>query len=443
MSLAGITLITALRAALIAVVSVGIAARCVRPLRGSLSRFYLWAMLFALLMPSMVIGYHVATTRAAATGWTTEFIYSALVLVRIAPLAMVLVWLRPPGTSSAGRFTLATMNSISLRARCALRIREWLADFAAIFCIVFVVAFQEFDIAACMNARSWTIALFDAQAGGLAIGDSLRLMCWPLAVECAALIALLAVSRKSPARESREGSGESTRSGRGPLVVFLAVISLPVVAPLAVISKGFTGLSSLQNFALSHEVANSFLLALTASIAAWLIAGWAAKNRVRLAIFALPGLLGGLVISLVLLALFQIPPLYLLRSTPIPVLVALILGLAPSALFVRHILASGDSSETVHSARLMGNRSVLWDLVKRPALWGGALLFLQAYGDFTANSLLAPPSLTSAFSRIFNLMHYGQTTVLSAMLLVTLAVPVIALFVISAVASIHSTRREN
>jgi iron(III) transport system permease protein len=443
MSLASITLITALRAVLVAFVSVGIAARCVPRLRVSISNSAIWLLLLALLMPPMVVGYHVATTRAAALGWTAELMYTALVIVRIAPLAMVLVWLWPRGTSGSGHFTFATMNSVSLSARCVLKIREWVGDLASIFCIVFVVAFQEFDLAACMNARSWTIALFDAQAGGLAIGESLRLMLWPLAVQCSALVALLAGNRNRAARETRELPDEPASRSFAPTVVFLAILSLPFAGPLFVISKGFAGLSTLQNFALTREVANSFLLALTASIAAWMIAGWALQSRGRTVLFALPGLFGGLVVSLGLLALFQISPLYLLRSTPIPVVIALILGLAPSALFVRHILASSDRAETVHSARLMGNRSVLWLLAKRPALWGGALLFLQAYGDFTANSLLAPPSLTSAFSRIFNLMHYGQTSVLSAMLLVTLAAPLVALLLIAAAARIHATRREN
>lgn len=443
MSLAGITLITALRAALVAIAVVAISARCVRPLRARLGNSALWLLLFALLMPPMIVGYHVATTRAAAGGWAAELTYSALVFFRVGPLGMMLVWLWPPHTSSAGNFVFATMNRLSLPARRRLKIRESLAEFSSIFCIVFVVAFQEFELAACMNARSWTISLFDAQAGGLALGESLRLMLWPLAIECVAIAGMLTFHKHTETHPRREPARNPESSAFAPMTVLFAAVFLPIAGPLFVIAKGFTGLAILKNFALGREVANSFLLALAASAAGWLLAGWALKSRVRTAVFALPGLFGCLVVSLSLLALFQTPLLHLLRSSPLPVITALVLGLAPAALFIRHILAAGTNTEAVHAARMMGNSTLLWTLTKRPALWAGALLFLQAYGDFTANSLLAPPALTSAFSRIFNLMHYGQTPALSAMLLVTLAVPLIAVFVVATLARTHANRREN
>ena len=446
MSIAGVTLITALRAACIALIATGIAAACVgslRRLRGPVSGPVLWLMLLALLMPSMVVGYHVATTRAAAGGWISELIYSGLSLMRVAPLAMVLVWLRPPASSAEGHHGFSLMSRVSLPRRCVLQMREWCAEFAGVFCVVFIFAFQEFDLAACMNSRSWTIALFDAQAGGLALGESLRLMLWPLAVECVALAFLLAHARNGTSPERRELARDS--SGRVVLhaTIVCAILCLPFVGPLLVIFHGFSGLAALRNFALSGEVANSFMLALVAAISAWMLAGWGLQKRLRILLLALPGLLGGLILSLGLLALFQFPPLHLLRSTPLPLVAALILGLMPAALFVRHILDSGTRGESVQVARLIGNRRVLWTLVKRPALWGGALLFLQAYGDFTANSLLAPPALTSAFARIFNLMHYGQTTALSAMLFITLGAPVVAALAVAFVARIHFTRREN
>ena len=256
MSIAGITLITALRAALIALLAVSMAASCAGRLRSSHSSALLWLMLLALLMPPMVMGYHVATTRAAALGWSAEFTYCALVFVRVAPLAMILVWLWPPAMSSAARFSFALMSTASLPVRCGLKLREWLADLSTIFCVVFIVAFQEFDLAACMNARSWTIALFDAQAGGLALSESLRLMLCPLAIECAALAALLLGSGAgAPPAVVSPGAPPEVLKGQNtlPIAGYLALLCIPLTGPLVVIYKGFTGLSTLQNFALTSE----------------------------------------------------------------------------------------------------------------------------------------------------------------------------------------------
>ena len=447
MSIAGVTVVTALRAAIIAWVAVYAAAqgvRAFRSLRASVSGAGIWLMLATLLVPSMVLGYRFATTRALAGGWTSELLYSALVLTRTAPLAFILVWVSPPAWTAQSRHSFALMGRAETHRRCLWQLRGWWGEMATVFCVVFLFAFQEFDLAACMNARSWTVALFDAQAGGLALSESLRLMLWPLAVECAVLGTLVFRASKSGRRIGREQP--SNEPGATPFVLLLVIaeVFFLFAGPVVVFGKGLAGLPALLgNFALTREVQNSFLLALVASIAAWLLAGWALGTRMRIAVLALPGLLGGLVVSLFLLALFQVPPLHLLRSSPIPLLVALVLMIMPSALFVRHLLAFGLHSESAHAATLSGGAQVRWQVLKRPGLWGGALLFLQAYGDFTANSLLAPPALTSAFSRIFNLMHYGQTTVLSAMLFVTLAAPVVAVLAVTLVARIHSTRREN
>jgi ABC-type spermidine/putrescine transport system permease subunit II len=40
-------------------------------------------------------------------------------------------------------------------------------------------------------------------------------------------------------------------------------------------------------------------------------------------------------------------------------------------------------------------------------------LFCVGHGDFTISTLLAPPQFPTIFARIFNLMHYGQSAVLS------------------------------
>lgn len=419
-----ITLITALRAACIALIAVGAAAKGGRLMARPA---VMWLMLIVLLMPGIFIGYHSAVSRSATTsGWSAEVTYSIIVLLRITPLAVVLMWLVPPRMTARSAHAFRMMSRVSAVARLRWKLHGWCAEYWPTFCIVFLVVFQEFDLAACWNARSWTIALFDFQAGGLALSESLRVMLPAIAIECVVLGALMFRLRQNPSRAERE----QTPSGRESVWVIIGLLVLPVSAVAMALSNGWAGLPALrENFALTREVTNSFLLATVATIAAWLLAAWAYQSRVRTILLALPGLFGGLIVSLTLLALFQIPPLPLLRASPLPVLLALVLTQMPTALFIQHILARIERSEAAHVAALGQVHKVHWQLVRRPALLGGALLFLQAYADFTANSLLAPPALTSAFSRIFNLMHYGQTAALSAMLLVTIAVPLFALIV--------------
>ncbi len=436
MSITEITLLGAMRAGCVALLA------CIAAARTSRTAFpaqAVWLLIAAFMMPPILTGYHVATTRADAIGWMAEAQFSVLLFVRVLPLAMILAWLWPRSDSTESSHAYALMQRDSVSSRVTWRIRGWWMESGGIFCAVFLVAFQEFDLAACMNARTWTIAIFDAQAGGLALSDSLRLMVMPLLVEVALMTVLFArwkAAKKTDCRESKMARRMSL-----PSILLLAACCVPFLAPIMAVHDGWSGLSALREFALIREVGNSFALALVASVSAWLLAEWAIQSSVRIAIVALPGMLGTLILSLLVLALFQVPPLHFLRGTPLPVLVAMILGLMPAALFLRAMIRRSSRTESVFSAETMGEKSIHWELAGRPALLAGGLLFLQAYGEFTANSLLAPPSLTSAFSRIFNLMHYGRTETLSALLLATLSLPLIAFSVVFFAARFHVSHK--
>jgi ABC-type Fe3+ transport system permease subunit len=436
MSIAEVTLLGAVRAGCVALLACILAARA---RSATLSTHAVWLLLAAYLMPPILTGYHVATNRADAIGWRAEAQYSTLLFLRVLPLAMLLSCLWPCASAAESSHAHALMQRDQLPARVIWKIRGWWMESGGIFCAVLLVSFQEFDLAACMNARTWTIAVFDAQAGGLALSDSMRLMLAPLFIELLCIIVLFA--RWSAAKNVQRSNEKNAHRMSLQNIPLLALCSVPFFAPLIAIRAGRSGLSALREFTLIREVGNSFLLALVASLASWLLAEWALRSKARIALLALPGLLGGLILSLLVLAIFQLPPLHLLRGTPLPVLAAMILCLMPVALFLRAILRRNSRSESVFAAQAMGEKRIRWVLAGRPALLAGGLLFLQAYGDFTANSLLAPPALTSAFSRIFNLMHYGRTEILSALLLATLAAPLIAFAVVLLAARFHVLRK--
>ena len=154
----------------------------------------------------------------------------------------------------------------------------------------------------------------------------------------------------------------------------------------------------------------------------------------------IPGLLGSLIVALLVLALFQTPLLRPLYDTPLALALALTIILLPLALLLGALLRIRHASPMRHIARQLGSRRLAWDLETQPRLAAFALLFCWAYFDFTAASILAPVGMTPVFVRLHNLAHYGQTAVLSAMMLTAFAVPAVLLLVTFAAGRIHARR---
>ena len=174
------------------------------------------------------------------------------------------------------------------------------------------------------------------------------------------------------------------------------------------------------------------------------------------------GLLGPLVLSLTILAVVQLPPLLALRDTPLPLLLALALGLVPMAFVLKKVLEMTKYRSALHLARLMqppgdlpvgspnrmpdrfgvprlrghlkaelqtrrSARDLTWHLSTSGKFWTVVLLFVWAYWDLTASSILAPIGMTPVTVRLYNLMHYGQVAALSAMTCATFAAPILIL----------------
>ncbi len=87
---------------------------------------------------------------------------------------------------------------------------------------------------------------------------------------------------------------------------------------------------------------------------------------------------------------------------------------------------SPDSSSRQAAAEL------LWQLRQRKHVLAAGVLCLWGYFEFTPCYLLAPPGLATAPARLYNLMHYGRSLVLSAMVLLTILAPVAAFFLVAA-----------
>ena len=72
---------------------------------------------------------------------------------------------------------------------------------------------------------------------------------------------------------------------------------------------------------------------------------------------------------------------------------------------------------------MAGVRRLLWDLALSRRMAAVGLVFLLAYFELTASALLAPIRFAPVFVRLHNLSHYGQTPILSLMLLAATLAP--------------------
>jgi ABC-type Fe3+ transport system permease subunit len=286
--------------------------------------------------------------------------------------------------------------------------------------LVFLLAFADFELASLWSVKTWTVSIFDAQTGGMALGETLRLAAAPFAVQAAVLVLGSIVGRaaiRSLAEISADRGRRRANRLCGPFAVCAALVGC--IVPLAIVAwQAFAGIATVvENFVLTREVGASVLFALGAAA----LASACAPRTPR--VCAMPGLLGALVIALLVLALFQLPILRAVYDTPLPLLIALCIVLFPVAAIMEAIARMGRMSPMRHIAGQFPSPRLNWELRLRPLFAAFALLFWCAYFDFTASSILAPLDMTPVFVRLHNLAHYRQTAVLSAMMLAAFAAP--------------------
>ncbi len=427
-------------AALVPVVS-GPLSRWLAARRGP-PRSLAWALLLApFFTPSLLISYAFSKVFLAliVAPLSREALYVGVLALKLIPIAVMVRVLIPPPLSDEARHVHRLLTGTSWMARLSFAARgagagPWIAGGA-----VFLLAFADFELASLWSIRTWTVALFDAQAGGLALPETLRLAALPLTVELCVL-ALIArglsrtAERRAPARPEPVASA-------APWLYLAVSAALVCFLPLIIIAaQAAPGLPALaESFVLGHELGASALFAIGAGLSADTLARLARRNPASALALGAPGLLGALVVSLLVLSLFQMPALRPVYDSPLPLLLALTIVLLPLAL----LLGAVNSSPTpgLHLARQFRSRRLIWEMETRPQAAALGLLFCCAWFDFTASSILAPVGLTPVFARLHNLAHYGQTAVLSAMMLAAFAVPVLALLLAGFAARLIATRQ--
>ena len=436
LSLARATAVSLATLALLLIAGPGVGSAS-RPVR----RFVFWIATAALLAPGFASAF-MFLKLAPDAGSGREFRYGLFVWSRCALLPLLVIWLMPPSVSPEAMHCFRQSTASWWRRR-LWELRAWGRGLWVGIALVFFFAFQEFEIATTWNMRAWTVSLFDAQTGGLALRESLRLALLPLILQ-AALIAMLA---KGFHRDETPAEFRGPFTGRASAALAPAMLSVVFCcAPMffaLVITTQWAWRHGFKAFDIApwREISNSLILSATATLCAWLIAGWIACRRGWRLVLMLPGLLGPLLSGLLLLALVQASPLHLLRDTAFPAVLGLALILLPYALLLRFGIKATCDRGALHIARSSDARRAVWHLDGWPRLCAVLMLFCFGYGDFTINTLLAPPQFTSVSARLLNLLHYGRSDALMMMFILAFAVPLSVALLTALAARFYPHRR--
>ncbi len=416
----------------------------------------LWCMILSLcLVPPIAVGYFWCgfSYFLLRHEILNNVFYCALVFLKVLPIALIVYHFVPAEIGREGLhcMKLAGRTLHGGRLQYYLLLKSAAKPFAAAFLISFLAVFPEFEIASLLNVRQWTVALFDAHAGGLGAGDSIRLAFPALIIELALIAGFMLLYRNEKWLRDFEGGGDVPKSSSaGEAAAWLlaaAGVALIGILPYIMILAG--GTPSLPGVFdgvwFAREFVSSLMFAVTASLLAYWVSGilsdalrrYGTTAPVFLAacVLMVPGLLGSLPLSFLAISFFQLPGINALYASPVPLLAATLLSLLPSAFFLRHAAAVIFPAESVHSAELIcrspslrGNAAgILWRLKYRVRFVIFCIVFCWAYFDMTLSSALAPAGMATVFSRLYNLLHYGQSEKLAATIVAATLIPALML----------------
>jgi hypothetical protein len=134
------------------------------------------------------------------------------------------------------------------------------------------------------------------------------------------------------------------------------------------------------------------------------------------------------------LTVVQLPGISVLRSTPIPSLIAFVLFLLPRAILLlvafqmfKDNQASNVLGRMVASSPAPKSRNAVanlaWRAFGQPVFLVVVILFYWCFTNLTVSSILNPPTIVPLPVRLYNLMHYGQTGPLSVMAMLSFLAP--------------------
>ena len=433
-----LTVIGLLRAVIAACIGVWIGASIAPLLQRTSTDKVLRPIVFALLVLSVFVP--PLLTAYAYGRWSLwlvhhptmkEFAYIGYLVLRVSPVVALLHFFFPSVTSASPDHSIRLARSLGgptaglWKVWFRLQVGQWLFPAA----VAAFVAFHEFEIASLLAVEAWTVKLFDAHAGGLPLSDSVRLATIPCVVQLGLAFVVTATWVRGGGR--RSGTTQTTpipEARRSRMTMGLVVVALTsigtVLLPIGLIAgDGLAGFGQMSRaFVLEKELLATAVFAAGSGGLAF-VCSWALSTRM-LGFLSVFGLLGPLVNALAMVAIFQAAPLLALYDSPVPLMLALTILAFPVAFICKILRSRTSESESAWIARRSRSSWPSWVVIGRPAMICLLLLCVLASFELTASAILAPPGMTTISSRLYNLMHYGETAVLSAMTITAFALPV-------------------
>lgn len=451
-------------------------------------RGLLWAFILAPgLVPELLLGYAYAPW-VLGQPRLTELACAALLGLRLLPVGVIAWQLTPPSPLSRSAWHVRRMTPRNQQRTMELLHCWWVGPIRSTIpaaALVGLLAFQEFELAALLRAVSWTDWLFVDQVGGRAFGDLVRAAVVPALLQIAAiggavlcleprngdrasngadddfgvpLASFLTGVRVENAKDTGRASGthslkhltgwflsDATSAWLWTIVAWAFIIVVPLSALAWGLPAGFMQLAgqTLRWQGLLRELLGGVAVSVTAACTAWMLAsgvlpvidrGLKRGGAILIGLACLPGLSGSLVLSLGMLTLFQKSLLSGLYDTPVMWVLASILFLLPRAVLLRLWLHQADGSAVTIAQNLSmandpsqrrGGRALVWRLRDEPRFLAVCFLAYSSYLELTLAALLAPTGLPSGLVRLYNFLHFGRTSALSAEMAVLLGTPLL------------------
>ena len=425
------------------------------------------------LFPELLVGYTYRDTALASTR-LAEWICFGLLLIRIVPVGVVTLLASPRSLAGSAstycRWLLLRANPQSFLEICRVIQCVWHGPIRRAFPalgLMSILAFQEFELAALLQTASWTDWFIAAQRVGLDRSEMLTQSLWPIVIQFPLLAGVLfwTVRQRDRRTEVSEDSGYQDRVGwEGPVYLGVAMIFGCVVPLSFMASNLFSGLRMIvrqptQLSGLIQEISIASAVSICTGLTTWSASRWFLDST-RLVTpspwirqwLLMPGLAGSLLLSLAAGVLFQQTWLRPFYDTPLPWVLALIVWLLPRAVLIRLWLETMTRTEGLHLAELLmarrtgqhepaaqkkdvtatctdmpadslGPATLLFRLRDQPRILAMGLLCYWAYLDLSTAYLLAPSGMPSGLVRLYNFMHFGRSSALSAEAFLFFGVP--------------------
>ncbi len=415
-------------------------------------RSVLWMMLLSpFFTPSLMTGFCYRDTAMSLLHVPVlkELLYGLIICMQLVPVAVVLLVFAPEPEVSDTALRVARFSNCSNSIYRRLLLHSKLQFDIIAGCTLFLLSFQEAELASLMQAASWTEWIFTRHATGLSLAMSLKLIVVPVLVQLPCLIAIaIWLKANNDAYFASQNQSSQVNGWHAAIVFFwvlLAFIVVTLVPAWQLTLGALRGSGGILNQpSLPRELGDSLLLALTTGFLAILLGQRVVRSQ-RLScgllwLLILPGCMGNLVLGLLFAGIFQTDLLRFAYDTPAPLIFAEVLWLLPRTLILFRCLQRSRSSSADYQLELFRHskdplqvrqaNELHWQFIGRVWLAMTCIVCFWSYLELMLPSILVFPGMAPVSLVLYNAMHYGRISVLGMKLLITLVVPVILVLIL-------------